>query len=324
MIRGIGINADHERIDGDFSALHRSLQTFHEVGFDAIELSVPGLNFIRGGELVQREVDRAREALAPYDFHVTLHCPNDLNLIRSSMHLQVMEAVLNLASALNAERIVYHSAQIALRDPYRALSPLPSDEELATMWTRETQALMEYGRRAADLGLTLSVENRDPHLWEISALAAHGRPTWELIRYHQGMRLDLLARQMESIRLPNVGICLDVGHAHLAAPYWPEPDYLAGIRACAQWVNHLHFHDNFGRIDDLSESVSERLVFGEADSHVPPGWGRIPLKEVLNALHLAGYDGYLMLEIRPRYSEYLDDALSSTRALLRESSFNGD
>ena len=324
MIRGIGINADHERIDGDFSVLQRWLHRFHEVGFDTVELSVPGLNCIRSGQLIQREVARVQEALAPYNFRVTLHGPNDLDLIRNSMHGEVMAATLQLASVLHAERIVYHSAQIALRDPYRSLSPLPSDEEMLVMWDQETQALAEYGRRAADMGLTLSVENRDPHLWEISALAMHGKPAWELVQYHQGMRLDLLARQMESIHLPNVGICLDVGHAYLAAPYWPQPDYLGGIRACAAWVNHLHFHDNFGRIDDLAESVSERLTFGEADSHVPPGWGRIPLKEVLDSLQRAGYDGYLVLEIRPRYSEYLDEALSNTRALLRESSFNGD
>lgn len=324
MIRSIGINADSERIDGDFAALRRWLRRFHEVGFDTVELSVAGLNCIRAGQFIPQEAARVQEALAPHNFRVTLHGPNDLNLIRNPMHSDVMAATLEAARALNAERIVVHSAQIALHDPYRSLVPPPSDEDLAAMWDRETEALIEYGRRAADMGLMLSVENRDPHLWEISALGMHGKPASELARYHQGLRLDLLARQMERINLPNVGICLDVGHAYLAAPYWPEPGYLTGIRSCAPWVNHLHFHDNYGCIDDLTESLSERLAFGEADSHVPPGWGRIPLKQVLNVLHAAGYDGHLVLEIRPRYADYLDEALSGTRALLRESSFNGE
>lgn len=324
MIRSIGINADSERIDGDFAALERWLRRFHEIGFDTVELSAAGLNCIRAGQFIAREAARVQEALAPYHFGITLHSPNDLNLIRSPVHREVMAAMLQAARAFGAERIVYHSAQIALHDPHRALAPLPSDSELAAMWDRETDALIEYGRRAADMGLTLSVENRDPHLWEVSALGMHGKPSSELAHYHQGMRLDLLARQMERIHLPNVGMCLDVGHAFLAAPHWPDPDYLAGIQACAPWVNHLHFHDNYGRIDDLTESLSERLAFGEADSHVPPGWGRIPLKQVLNILHAAGYDGPLVLEIRPRYADYLDEALSNTRALLRESAFNGD
>jgi sugar phosphate isomerase/epimerase len=324
MIRSIGINADSERIDGDFAAFRHWLRKFHEIGFDTVELSVAGLNCIRAGQFIPHEAARVLEALAPYNFRITAHAPNDLNLIRSPMHGDVMAAVLEAARVFGAERVVYHSAQIALRDAYRSLAPLPSDDALAEMWERETEALIACGRRAADLGLTLSVENRDPHLWEISALGMHGLPPSELARYHQGLRLDLLARQMERINLPNVGLCLDVGHAFLAAPYWPQPDYLSAVQACAPWVNHLHFHDNYGRIDDLTESLSERLAFGEADSHVPPGWGRIPLKAVLNALCASGYDGHLVLEIRPRYSGYLDEALSATRALLRESSFTGD
>jgi len=50
------------------------------------------------------------------------------------------------------------------------------------------------------------------------------------------MRLDLLAAQMAAVGSPWVGIRLDVGHAHLAAPYWPT-DYLSDIRSAAASVD---------------------------------------------------------------------------------------
>lgn len=318
MIRGIGINADHEYVNGQWSILEQLLAQYKRAGFDSVEIAAAGLNAIRGGAFVAEEAIRLRQLLREHQLAVTLHSPNALNLIRNERHSQVMDSILRLAEALGASRIVYHSAQIALKDPYRHLASLPSDTELHAMWERETEALIAVGRRAADLGLVISVENRDPHLWEISALGMHGRPPSELVRYHQGMRLDLLARQMQAVNLPNVGICLDVGHAFLAAPYWPDTDYLAGIRACARWVNHLHFHDNFGRIDDVDESLGERLVFGEADNHLPPGWGKIPLDGVLAALREADYDGLLVLELRPRYLPYLEEALANTKRLLHQ------
>lgn len=323
MIHGIGINVDHEYLNGQPSILKELLEKYTAAGFDSVEISVPGLNAIRGGEFIQSEAARLRQTLRAHRLDVTLHGPNALSLIRNDTHTQVMHSLLRLAEALGASRIVYHSAQIALKDPYRHLAPLPSDDELRAMWERETEALITVGRRAAEMGLTLSVENRDPHLWEISALAMHGKPASELARYHQGMRLDLLARQMEAVNLPNVGICLDVGHAFLAAPYWPDTDYLAAIRGCARWVNHVHFHDNFGCVDDVDESLGERLVFGEADNHLPPGWGKIPLDGVLAALRHANYDGLLVLELRPRYLPYLEEALANTRRLLQQAGFTG-
>ncbi len=321
MTCGVGIKIDHDWIDGHLSRLEPLLRQLDATGCDVLEMYVPALNWVRGGQFIAEEADRARALLAPYGFRLTLHAPNDLSLIRSALHRTVMDAILDLARYLGAERIVYHSAQIALHGPHRFLSPLPDDAELGGMWREESEWLRRYGRRAADLGLALSVENRDPHMWEISALGIHERPAWELARYHQGLRLDLLAGQMEAIGLPNVGLCLDVGHAHLAAPFWPKPDYLDGIRDCAPWVRHVHLHDNFGRIDDISTSLAERLVFGETDCHLPPGWGTIPLRQVLAILQETGYRGDFVLELRPRYQDSIEEAFASTRRLLQQANF---
>jgi sugar phosphate isomerase/epimerase len=188
---------------------------------------------------------------------------------------------------------------------------------LAKAWRIETQALKRMALHAERLGVVIAVENRDPHLWEIAALSRHGRTARDLTTYHQGMRLDLLAEQVRAVDSPNVGICLDVGHAFLAAPYWGV-DYLAQIRAIAPDVKHVHWHDNFGRLDDRSESLAERLTFGEADNHLPPGWGAIPLAEVLAALMQSDYNGWLTVEIRPRYAHVLPEILSTVQHMARQ------
>lgn len=317
MFKGIAINADESVIDGNQEALARLLERAVAVGFDGVELSIGCFNIIRGGRVIAQEVERARALLARYPLRYTLHGPCNLNLARNSdLAEQVLESCLQVAAELGAEVLVYHSGQIALHDAALGLAPLPDAQALAAQWQRETEALARFARRAGELGVLLAVENRDPHLWEVAALARCGRPASELVRYHQGMRLDLLSAQMEALSSPHVGMCLDVGHAFLAAPYWEEPDYLAAVRRAAPYVRHLHLHDNFGRLDDIAESMRERLVFGQADNHMPAGWGRIPLREVLAALAAAGYSGWVVNEVAPRYAAYYDEALANVRAIL--------
>ncbi len=317
MFQGIAINSGERAIDGDPAALARTLDRAVAVGFDGVELGIDCCNAIRGGRLVPSEVQRTRALLARYPLRYTLHGPINLNLTREpELAAAVMESCLQLAAGLGAEVLVYHSGQIALHDAWLGLAPLPDDEALAGLWQRETEALCRFARRAAALGVLLAVENRDPHLWEVAALARHGRPAADLVRYHQGMRLDLLSAQMAQVASPHVGLCLDVGHAFLAAPYWPDPDYLGAVRAAAPWVKHLHLHDNFGRLDDIAASMDERLVFGQADNHMPAGWGRIPLGEVLQALAGVGYRGWVLAEVAARYQPYHEEVLANARALL--------
>lgn len=316
MYRGIGINVDGEFVDGDLRTLARLLERAAAVGFQAVELSTGTCNAIRGGQLDERELARVREVVGQYPVRCTVHAPCPLDLTRHpELAAQVMESTLRLAAGLGAHVVVYHSAQIALHQASLGLAALPGERELAERWQRETEALRHFARRAADLGLLIAVENRDPHLWEVAALARHGRTAADLLHYHQGMDLDRLCQQVAEVDSPHVGLCLDVGHAFLAAPYWPEPDYLAAVRRAAPWVRHLHLHDNFGRLDDVAESLADRLAFGQADNHLPPGWGRIPLGETLAALAQAGYAGWVIAEIRPRYQAYYEEVLASTRAL---------
>jgi sugar phosphate isomerase/epimerase len=316
MFRGIGINVYEGVVDGDLERLARLLDRYVAVGFEVAELAAAACNVIRGGRIAPGELERVRRVLANRPLRYTLHAPCELSLIHhAEPAAEVLESCLQMAAALGAEVVVYRSAQVALHEPALGLAPLPTGAELDAMWSEETAALQRFARRAEALGVVLAVENRDPHRWEVAALARHGRPAGELATYHQGMSLRLLCEQVAQVASPNAGLCLDVGHAYLAAPYLDPPDYLGAVRACAPWVRHVHLHDNLGRLDDRSQSLPERLVFGEADNHLPPGWGRIPLREVLSLLAAGPHSPWLVMELRPRYEPYLDEALASARAL---------
>lgn len=72
------------------------------------------------------------------------------------------------------------------------------------------------------------------------------------------------------------GICLDLGHAHV------DGGVLAELEAAAPRLRHLHLHDNDGT----------------QDSHLAPGEGSIPWKQVLSRLAELGFTGSGALEVR--------------------------
>jgi sugar phosphate isomerase/epimerase len=316
MIKGIAINCHDDFIDGSLERLGGELAKAEESGFDAYEISALACDVIRNGLVDRAILGEVRAVLSSYRLRYTMHGPNSLRLNQGTgFHERAFLSCLEYAHAIGAEVLVYHSAQMSLRSADQELGGLPSPEELEESWDIETQALRRVGARAEELGVLIGVENRDPHLWELAALKRNGRDPGELADYHQGMRLDLLAEQVREVNSPSVGICLDVGHAFLAAPYCPR-GYLDQIRGAAPWVRHLHWHDNFGKLDDRCDSLAERLVFGEADCHLPPGTGSIPLGEVWSLLAGAGYDGWMTVEVRPRYADRIGSIPGTIRQAL--------
>ena len=78
----------------------------------------------------------------------------------------------------------------------------------------------------------------------------------------------------------NLGICIDVGHAHLSTDAGREPvcEYLERY---ADAMVHLHLHDNAGKRDE----------------HLAPGEGTIDWRRALGTLTASGYSGTAVLEI---------------------------
>ncbi len=75
-----------------------------------------------------------------------------------------------------------------------------------------------------------------------------------------------------------VGICLDLGHAHL------QGDAVEAVETVSEHLIAAHVHDNRGR----------------ADEHLIPFEGAIDWPAALTALQKVGYDGVFMFEVNGR------------------------
>jgi len=324
-IAGIGINCDGEHLGGSLAQLSADLHFFQKCGFDAVELSVHGLDVVSGGRVQRGQLDRVRAIVEGFPFAYTVHGPDNVNLAfpqkpgrgepESAMERAVFVATLDFCAAIGAGLMVYHSGLMALQPVAAGLEPLPGDEALERAREREVAALRDLVPLAAERGVVVAMENRDPHPWEVATLRRYGVPAEQLVKYHAGMSIPVLVAQVEAVNHPNLGLTLDVGHLFLAA-HQVGFDYLQAIRQAAPYVRHLHASDNWGRLGGPIDSLNHRVPFGEGDVHLPPGWGAIPHVEALK--QLPDYEGFLILEIRPRFYEHLAEALDTTRQIVHQ------
>ena len=281
------------------TSLTTRLQAVAAAGFTHAELSGKSLGVIIGGQLVPERLDILRSVLAEVPLAYTLHGTeiasarggNLMDISTASQRLTV-EADIALAAAIGAEVLVYHSGM--LRDPGN------DPRAVEAGMVAERQALVELGDVASEANVTIAVENRDPV----------GR---YILRHAYGIDLMQLAEQIEAVNHPRVGVCLDLGHAFLAAR-WLGNDYLAGIRRIAPLTTHIHLSDNLGNVQlDETADPSENLVQGLGDLHLMPGWGAVPLDDVFGIRFQQ--NPIVLLEMRPAFFEHLDLASQRTGAL---------
>ena len=84
--------------------------------------------------------------------------------------------------------------------------------------------------------------------------------------------VELIENELE---LPNIGICMDVGHARLMG------DVVDAIETCSGHIITTHLHDNRGKSDD----------------HLVPGQGVIDWDAAVLSFQKVGYDGAWMFEL---------------------------
>ena len=297
--------------------LEQHLAYYHGLGYRLVELDPTPYALIVDGELRRPQLENLLAVLGNFDLRYSMHGLERANLAYDPRHelcRRIMVAQIEICRAVGASTLVYHSGLQALDgERYGVRGSLLTDEELAAGARREVEAFRALAPIAADAGVTIGIENGDPHLWEYNVLARFGRPRSELLKHSAWLHVRPIVRQLEAIDHPNVKMTLDFGHLYIAACDVGF-DYLEAVGEAAPWVRHLHVNDNFGRIDQGFDGESERWAFGESDVHLPPGWGRIPYRESL--ARLADYRGDVILEIKPGFWDYLGDALQAMRDIL--------
>ncbi len=297
VFRSVGTNLSRLYGDG-VSGLAEDLGALKSAGPDFVEVWPQNLGVILGGSLDPNRLRAVGELLAEAEIAYTVHAPLEVNLMDLTSHgLQrdVLDASLGFAKGIGAEVVVCHAGQrVGTRDARHSIG-----DQLSA----ERAALREAGDLAGELGVTIAVENYYPE-----------RPILRGAVYDYSVWPSQLAEQIQTVDHPAVGICLDVGHAALAAGFFGF-DFIEECAAIASLVRHVHLHDNLQRTNLTGEpQVSEHTVYGLGDLHLPPGRGTIPLEDLFRRMDFPERPS-CCVELSPELFSLVPEALHAGREL---------
>lgn len=295
--RSIGINLTGDYLSGE-QELARSLEVLEAAGPDFVEVCPHNLGVILGGRLVQERMEAVAKVLEKAELGYTVHAPHGMNLMDLSsreVHRGALESSVRFAAEIGARIVVCHAGQRSnARDARYSLKD-QLDAQRSALW--------RVGEVAARLGGMIAVENSYPE-----------PPVLQGRNYAPAARPSELAGQVAATDHPSVGVCLDVGHAHVAASAFGF-DYLKECAAAAPLVRHVHLHDNLGLPDPDGETrIGERHAYGIGDLHLPPGQGSIPLEDLFRTADFAR-DITCCVELSPGLRHSAGEALKAARRL---------
>jgi sugar phosphate isomerase/epimerase len=232
--------------------IFEGLPALRDNGFDMVEVSsFPAHLDYHDLDAVRRAAGRIQElGLEPYSFHAPFSAEIDITSMdreRREMALREILAAAQGAAALGAANFIIH--------PGPEIEDKPPQEQIIQGLENAAGVLSQVARFCQKRGMNLVLENLLPHL-------LFGRTS------------DLLWL-MGALNQPNVGVCLDTGHAHLAGDLYTAAQKLSGH------LRMVHISDNRGKADD----------------HLPPGRGKIDWRRFLTGLEEVGYRGALIMEL---------------------------
>jgi sugar phosphate isomerase/epimerase len=304
----IGSKIDEVRIDGNLDALKRDLEHYRKINIEAVELPVHGLDAIKNGLLDKRQVKRVKEILKNFDFKYSVHSPNPLNLMNRQnleLHISVFMASLEFASEIGSNILVYHSGRFVPEETFPVKGNFKiSPDEKRRLLNIEAESLKRLADKFPDI--IICMENARPYLFHSP--------------YCYAERLDALKEQIEKVNRKNVRATLDIGHLYMAAGFY-NFDPVEAATNIKELIAHIHVHDNFGdAVHHYEKQQTHQIPFGRGDSHMPVGWGEIPIAKILSTL-IDTYHGMLMMELRSRYFNNVGESRNNLEKILGSYSF---
>jgi sugar phosphate isomerase/epimerase len=257
------------------------LKSFEAAGFSYAQVDAPPASVLREPRLCTRHAIALAEALATTELAPLVHAPAGLR-VGNAEGDRAMDGLIDYAAEVGASHIVYHA--LALPDEPG------TDDRLGF----EVRSLGRAARRAADLNLQVALENLAPLYPGPDTVSANP------------MSLRALVHRLDS---DGVGVCLDIGHAHIVAEL-RRTSLERFIEPVLDSVSLFHAHDNFGarRGGDQADALGVDPL--RLDLHLPPGRGSVPW-HTIGAL-VSGHRAPVVLEVhppyRPRAAELREDA----------------
>jgi sugar phosphate isomerase/epimerase len=242
------------------------LKSYEAAGFAHLQVPLPARELLADEVLVTAHASALAERVGLTGLRLILRAPADL-IPGSTEHDAQLDGALRYAAVAGAELLVLHAAGHRV-----------NATGLRSRLAAERRSLRGRLGRAERMGVRLAFENLAPVY-----------PGCERV----GDDLAAVCALIDALDSDQVGLCLDIGHAHIAAERAEVP--LAELIAPAlHRVLLFHVHDNFGSGGCAQDGWVEPL---RLDLHLPPGAGSVPWAEL--ARPLARHSAPLLLEVHP-------------------------
>lgn len=258
------------------------LKSFEAAGFGWVQVPAPPPSVLVDPSQCHRHAGALAAALDHSGLRSVLHGPGSLR-VGSPAADRVLEGALSYAAQAGCELVVYHAAN------------LPDGPETEDALLAETRSLSRLAATAERLEVVIAVENLAPLYPGPEHLG------------HTPFTLSKLVRKLSS---PAVGLCLDVGHAHVVADI-KHTDAVELVRPVLGAVVLVHAHDNLG--GRRHEEMPPELDPLRLDLHLPPGRGTVPWERL--APMLAAHDAPVLLEVHPPHRPELAELHACTLEL---------
>jgi sugar phosphate isomerase/epimerase len=242
-----------------------------------VDAPPPGV--LEDTRLVTRHATALREALGTTGLSLVLHAPTALRLGTADGD-RAMDGLIDYMVEADADQVVLHALAY------------PDEPESEPALRAEMQSLRRAVRRAELHDVIIAIENLAPLY-----------PGREVVSASP-MSLRAAARRLTS---EGVGICLDLGHAHITAEL-RHTSLERLVEPVMDAVTLIHAHDNYGARRDPAPRGALGVDPLRLDLHLPPGRGTLPWADVAQRVMRSGAP--VILEVhppfRPRVAELHD------------------
>ncbi len=256
----IGDASHHRRLGLDLPAgwwpTTPRLKGWEAAGFAHVQITIAARELLSDSGLLQAHAAALRDSLRLTGMDLVLHAPPDVVAGRRQ-DASAVDGALCYAAAAGAELLVLHGGR-------------PS---------ADGRSLRRLARRARESGVRVAIEN-----------AAPPYPGADRASHDPGA----VAHLVRSLGCDEIGMCLDIGHAHIAADRAGR-DLAEMIEPLLDLVVLFGVHDNFGARPGAQRAGGIEPM--RLDLHLAPGAGSVPWG--LLAPLLAPHPAPLVLEVHP-------------------------
>ncbi len=244
------------------------LKSYEAAGFDWVQVDAPPKSVLADHHHRGLHANALAEALAATELRCVIHAPTGLWL-GAETGIAAFAGLLEYAGLAGAELVVYHALALA-------------DEPGAEFELRhEASVLGRLALRAEQLGVRIALENLAPLYPGPETISAN--PI--------SLRGAVLRASSDA-----VGICLDLGHAHIIAER-RHTSLAKLIEPVLDLAILFHAHDNYGARTGRSHAAGVDPL--RLDLHLPPGRGTLPWGRVQDSIR--GHEAPIVVEAHPPF-----------------------